>query len=194
MTGKFNTEKTTKNYRPDYTQYSGEIQIEDFNTYIPNKKRINGYIDSIKFNADCCKRKEMQKKYKGMTLEELREKKFISNTDGRPLPSLTNEKWQNELAIRKLFIQPHSNTKKRFGEKFSKNYEKNIENQYDTYLGVTNYQQYCHFINDILKNIRSGQVDYCYYIYQIIDLLKFHYNDLQTRYCDGYWEVWLDKC
>lgn len=194
MTGRFNTEQIMENYKPDHTQYSGEIQIEDFNTYIPNKNRINSYTDSIKFNADCCKRKEIQKMYKGMTLEELREKKFISNTDGRPLPSLTDEKWQNELAIRKLFIDPYPNTKKRFGGKFSTKSEKNIEDKYDTYLGITNYHQYCSFINDVLKNIRSGQIDYCYYIYQIIDLLKFHYNDLETRYCDGYWEVWIDKC
>ena len=60
------------------------------------------------------------------------------------------------------------------------------------YYGTTNYQEYCSFINDILSNIRSGQIDYVYYIYQITDLLKFHYDTLKTRYCDGYWEVWLD--
>ena len=38
MTEKF---YTTGNYKPDYSIYSGEINIEDFNTYSPNKKRIS---------------------------------------------------------------------------------------------------------------------------------------------------------
>ena len=62
-----------------------------------------------------------------------------------------------------------------------------------TYHGLTNWQSYCSYINDVLRNIRKGQVDYCYYIYQILDLLKFHYSDLKTKYCDGYWEVWLER-
>lgn len=32
---------------------------------------------------------------------------------------------------------------------------------------------YCHFINDILDCIRAGNIDYCFYIYQIEDLLKY---------------------
>ena len=61
------------------------------------------------------------------------------------------------------------------------------------YQGCTNWQQYCWFINDVLENIRSGQKDYCYYINQIMDLVKFHFHTLRTRYCDGYWEVWLER-
>lgn len=173
--------------------YSGEINIEDFNTYTLNKKRINSYLDAKNFNSDCKKKKEIQKMYKGMTLEELREEKLISNTDGRPSPTLTDEKWQTELAIRKLSIEPYPSTIKKFGGQHSKCYEICNNGVYYTYSGKTNYQQYCSFMNDVLKNIRSGQVDYCYFIYQIVDLLKFHYTDLKTKYCDGYWEVWLDK-
>ena len=32
---------TTGNYKPNHSTYSGEITIEDFNTYTPNKKRIS---------------------------------------------------------------------------------------------------------------------------------------------------------
>ena len=77
--------------------------------------------------------------------------------------------------------------------KYSKESGKWNEETQGTYHGCTNWQQYCSYINDILSIIRSGQVDYCYYIYQILDLLKFHYDDLKTRYCDGYWEVWLER-
>lgn len=61
-----------------------------------------------------------------------------------------------------------------------------------SYPGCTNYQEYCSYINDVLSNIRAGQKDYGYFIYQIMDLAKFHYHDLRTKYCDGYWEVWLE--
>lgn len=179
--------------KTDHTIGGVIIEIEDFNTYEPNKNRINNYIDSLKFNFSLCKRNEIKERYKDMTLEELREKKLISNTDGRPSSALTNEKWQNELEIRKLFIKPYHKNIKKFGGKFSKESSIFNEEKYDTYIGITNYQQYCSFINSVLTNIRSGQVDYCYYIYQIIDLLKFHYNNLKTKYCDGYWEVWLDN-
>ena len=76
------------------------------------------------------------------------------------------------------------------GGKYSRGSEKVGENQ--EYDGITNWQSYCAYINDILRNIRKGGYDYCYYGYQIVELLKFHYNDLRTRYCDGYWKVWLE--
>ena len=42
-----------------------------------------------------------------MTLEELRELRLISNTNGRPTSSMTDEKWQKEFNLRKIFITPH---------------------------------------------------------------------------------------
>ena len=62
-----------------------------------------------------------------------------------------------------------------------------------TYYGCTSWQSYCSYINDVLNNIRMGQIDYCYYIFQIMELARFHYNTLRTKYCDGYWEVWLER-
>lgn len=44
---------------------------------------------------------------------------------------------------------------------------------YGSYHGKTQYQQYCSFINNILRAIRRGEIDYCFYIYQIQDLLKY---------------------
>ncbi len=128
-----------------------------------------------------------------MTLEELRKLKLISNTDGRPASSMTDEKWQKEFHLRKLFITPHPKNMTKLQSQFSKESGMWNEETQGMYHGCTSWQSYCSYINDILNNIRKGQVDYCYYIYQILDLLKFHPNDLKTKYCDGYWKVWLDK-
>ena len=185
------TEYTTK-----YSNYD-ELTIEDFNTYFPNKNRISNYANEDKVKSQ--KAKEMN--YKNMTLEELREKKkLVSNTNGRPSDSLTDKKWQEEFEIRKLFVTSNrisnKNSKlKRFGGMYSKEYGDWSENINGEYKGVTNWQSYCSFINDVLDNIRHGQIDYVYFIYQILDLLKFHFDDLRTKYHeDGqYWEVWLEK-
>ena len=186
----------TGNYKPDHTTFSGEIDIEDFNTYSPNKKRINNQIEAELFQKTLLKKKkenEMEEKYKNMTLEELKEMKLISNTNGRPSATLTNEKWQKEFNIRKMFITPYPKNIKKLKGKHSKESGMWNEDTQGTYYGCTNWQSYCSYINDVLSNIRSGQVDYCYYIYQILDIAKFHYNDLKTRYRDGYWEVWLER-
>ena len=186
----------TKKYEENYSTFSGEIDIEDFNTYSPNKKRISNQIDAINLPKTIKNKqikKEEEKKYKNMTLEELKEMKLISNTNGRPSSTLTNEKWQKEFNIRKMFITPYPKNIKKLKGKHSKESGMWDEDTQGTYHGCTNWQSYCSYINDILNNIRSGQVDYCYYIYQILDIAKFHYNDLKTRYCDGYWEVWLER-
>ena len=187
---------TQSNYKQDYTKFSGEIQIEDFNTYSPNKKRINNQIEAINFPETIKKKqikKDKEEKYKNMTLEELKEMRIISNTNGRPDSNMTDERWQKEFNVRKLFITPNDKKHKRMGGKFSRESGTWNEEKDGEYLGMTNYQEYCSYINDVLKNIRAGQIDYCYFIYHIMDLLKFHYDDLRTKYCDGYWEVWLEK-
>ena len=65
----------------------------------------------------------------------------------------------------------------------------------EKYDGETVYQRYCRYINDVLSEIRKGNHDYCYYCYQIRDLLRFEHNRLRTKYYpDGqYVEVWLDR-
>ena len=186
----------TKKYEENYSTFSGEIQIEDFNTYSPNKKRISNQIEAINFPETIKKKqikKDKEEKYKNMTLEELKEMRIISNTNGRPDSNMTDERWQKEFNVRKLFITPNDKKHKRMGGKFSRESGTWNEEKDGEYLGMTNYQEYCSYINDVLKNIRAGQIDYCYFIYHIMDLLKFHYDDLRTKYCDGYWEVWLER-
>lgn len=193
MTEKFNR---PRNYNTDHTRFGGEISIEDFNTNSPYKKRINNQIAANNLQTELANKKDIRKeeeKYKNMTLEELREMRIISNTNGRPSSTLTNEKWQKEFSVRKLFITPYPKEVKKLKGQYSKESGMWNEETQGTYYGCTSWQSYCSYINDILNNIRSGQVDYCYYIFQILDLIKFHYEDLRTKYCDGYWEVWLER-
>ena len=187
---------TTGNYKADHSTFGGIIDIDDFNTSSPNKKRISNQIDAIDLPLtieEQNKQKLEEKKYKTMTLEELREKHLISNTDGRPTSSMTDEKWQKEFNLRKMFIKPYPNNIKKLKGQYSEESGMWNEETQGTYHGCTNWQSYCFYINNELNNIRAGQVDYCYYIYQIMEIARFHFDDLRTRYCDGYWEVWLER-
>ena len=53
------------------------------------------------------------------------------------------------------------------------------------YFGKSEYQSHCDFINSILSNIRKGESDYCYYIYQIAELLQFEQENLEA--------IWLEE-
>lgn len=77
------------------------IDIEDFNTECPNTGRFKKLFNALELSEQ---NKEMEK-YKGMTMDDLRMNKIISNTDGKSSPSLTDEKWQMEFNIRKMFIK-----------------------------------------------------------------------------------------
>ena len=71
---------TTGNYKPDHYTFGGEIDIEDFNTYFPNKKRISNQMEAINLSETIKNeqiKKDKEKKYKNMTLEELKEMKII---------------------------------------------------------------------------------------------------------------------
>lgn len=182
----------TENYKADHSTYSGEISIEDFDTLSPNKKRIINQIDAENLRDELKKNKEMKEIVNRYTLEELREMKLVSNTNGRPTSNLTDEKWQKEFRLRKLFITPHNPDVKKLTGRYARESGILTENS-STYHGPTNWQTYCLYINDVLSNIRMGQVDYCYYIFQIMELARFHYDTLKTKYCDGYWEVWLKR-
>lgn len=178
-----------------HSSYSGEINLEDFNTSSPSPNRVGNQTNASDLQAllkDQNGQKKKVNRYNNLTLEDLREMKIISNTDGRPPYNLTDEKWQKEFNVRKYFISPLPSTIKKMGGKYSKETGCWNEETMGTYYGPTNYQEYCGRINDLLSVIKSGQIDYCYFIYQITDLLKFHYNDLRTKYYDGYWSVWLE--
>lgn len=189
------TNHATRTYNMKHTTFGGEVSQEDFNTSFPDKNRLNRQINDERFEqslSENSRRRKETEKYREMTLEELKEMKLISNANGRPSSSLTDERWQKEFHIRKLFVEPYAANIKKLGGKYSKEPGTWDAETQGAYYGKTNWQEYCSFINDVLLNIRGGQIDYCYYICQILDLLKFHHDDLRTKYCDGYWEVWLE--
>ena len=123
-----------------------------------------------------------------MNLQNLNNIKPTRITYGRPSSTLTDKEWQTEFSLMKLHVTPYKNIT-RMGGKYSRESGREVKN----YDGITNWQSYCSFINETLKYIRKGNRDCCFFAYQIEDLLKFHYDDLRTKYCDGYWEVWLDN-
>lgn len=56
----------------------------------------------------------------------------------------------------------------------------------------TTYEYYRKFINDVLRNIRNGETDYCYELYQIRELLRFE-PEMQIKYRDGVFMVSLPR-
>mgnify|MGYP001625089071 CR=1 FL=1 len=127
-----------------------------------------------------------------MQLNELYRLHPLSNSSGRPEHNLTDKQWQEEFHLRRLYITPCKKQKK-MGGRYSQDIRK-WNTEAEEYKGVTNWQRYCSFINDVLSEIRSGKIEYVFFKYQILDLLKFHYNSLKTKYIEGegYWEVWLE--
>lgn len=82
---------------------------------------------------------------------------------------MTDTEWQDYFARMKMIIEPvkvdtmnlTAPLRLRSGE---------------TYHGETQARRYQNFINDILATIRLGEPDFCFYIYQIADLLKYEPN------------------
>lgn len=96
----------------------------------------------------------------------------------------TDNQFQNDLLIFKELTVPSSyNLMPVVSERLPK---------YEIYHGQTQYQCYCKFINDVLRCVRKHQVDYCYFIYQIKELLKYE-PDLQAKYLEelNCFKVWL---
>lgn len=111
----------------------------------------------------------------------------------RPPEHMTTEQWDNIFAAMKELITPYAAPKRDFSCTYSKESGFWNEETQGTYHGCTNWRQYCLFINDVLNTIRNGQVDYCYYGYQIIDLYKIEGHRLIVKYHpdDRLWSVWL---
>ena len=91
----------------------------------------------------------------------------------RPPKEYTNKEWLSDFENLKRTVIPAQEDRMRVIPDTS---------SYGSYYGKTQYQNYCSFINNILRNIRRGEIDYCYYIYQIIDLLKFEKERLGVQW------------
>lgn len=110
------------------------------------------------------------------------------------LRTMTDKEWQNVFNVLKINTLRIHNRKTRYLRRKCSGYllylsdGDNIDTTQDGY--------YCNYINDVLRNIRNGERDYCYHIYQVAELLRFepklntvlvHKNDMD------YIEVWLER-
>ena len=66
---------------------------------------------------------------------------------------------------------------------------------YFTNVNDTQNVYYTNFINGILRSIRRGSTDYCFHIYQILDLLQYEHDRLQAKWSPTgkYFEVSLAR-
>lgn len=106
---------------------------------------------------------------------ELRD--LFSTVDNLEFENMTQEEFQLKLEAQRLRTTSTSN------DKLKKNDGVRKKNDY---TGLFDYnptqdQYYRIFINDILRNIRSGGTDYCFRWYQVKELLRFHKKSLQCR-------------
>lgn len=94
------------------------------------------------------------------------------------MSSMTNDEWQ------RYFSYLLNNTTQSRFDKMKETYELYASGCPDLTYFVCNeeseWDYYCAFINDILNSIRGGEQDYCYHIYQIVDLLRFEHDRLQA--------------
>lgn len=65
----------------------------------------------------------------------------------------------------------------------------------ETPADYTSYSIYAELMNQTLETIRSSEHSYCFYLYQIEDLLRFERARLMTEYLPEFecWEVWLKE-
>ena len=100
--------------------------------------------------------------------------------------NMTDTEWQQFFAQMKSDIKP-------IGKKYMTKPGLSPIKDGTEYHGETSACRYRQFINNILQAIRCDEFDYCFYIYQIRDLLR-HEPNLQSRYLP-YWDcfqVWID--
>ena len=97
------------------------------------------------------------------TLNDLK----VINLNAKTLSeNMTDTEWQNYFTRMKMLVVP-AKTKNMTGAYAIKLKEGEI------YQGDTQAYRYKQFINSILSNIRRGEIEFCFYIYHIVDLLKY---------------------
>lgn len=126
---------------------------------------------------------------------ELSNEQSVNLKAGKPDSDLTDEQWQLYFAAMKSQVKPKATTCMNTEYTPATVNGKPLKSEYD---GDTMYMYYCEFINSVLDVIRGTddeppEHDYCYFIYQIAELLTFEHERLRTRYLPEYkcFEVWL---
>ena len=99
------------------------------------------------------------------------------NTKSPPI-DYTDNQWQSDFTDLKSQI-------KQCNSSLMPSIREVSETIYQEYHGKTQYQRYCDFINSVLKNIRGGHIDYCFYIYQIAELLRYEHDNLKVTWLEA---------
>lgn len=125
-------------------------------------------------------------------ISDLKQMRLYITEKGRPTLQLTDDIWQKIINQIKINIEPLDNGK---NKKMVVRLSRAIMNEWGEYEEdqTPDWKRYCLFINSVLEDIRAGEISYCFYSYQIAQLLTFHKDTLQTRYdsTEKCWEVWL---
>lgn len=100
----------------------------------------------------------------------------ITAKTARPPKGYTDSQWQLDFHKLKDTVIPSSAKKLAVPSEYCAHGEE--------YHGETQYQCYCHMINDILANVRHGGTDYCFYIYQVAELLRFEHDRLKVKWLE----------
>ena len=79
---------------------------------------------------------------------------------------MTDKEWQEFFAYMKSAIKPT-------GKKYMSVPKITPIKEGQEYNGESQEWRYRQFINDMLHTIRKGKVDYCFFVFQIKDLLKY---------------------
>lgn len=106
---------------------------------------------------------------------------------------MTDKEWQEYFEAMKLLT--HQSNEKRMGGKTTPILVNSYSDNQFTYCGDTQWTKYKEFINGILSVIRHGECDFCFYIYQIAELLRYEHDNLKSRWMpdDKCFCVWLEK-
>ena len=121
--------------------------------------------------------------------------KSISEVSTATVPDsyCTNEDWQAYFKSLASIVEPKSH--KRITHKDIQNHNSVFYSNPKTNDGEMLWQCYCSFINDTLSLIRRGECCYCFYIYQIAELLQFEHDRLNTEWMPEQkcFKVWLES-
>lgn len=109
----------------------------------------------------------------------------------RILRNMSSEEWEELLSYLRQINKPSPDRRiKRkpinshvVGRKWSLS-----DNDYNETLDAINVRR----LNDILSQIRKGEIDYIYFLNDIITLLRYE-PSMQVELTDGIFTVWLDK-
>lgn len=90
---------------------------------------------------------------------------------------MTAPEWDNFFAFMKSHIKPRKT-------KYMTKPDAIHVTGNEEYHGETEAWRYRNFINDILKSVRHGKIDYCFYVFQVRDLLKYEPH-IMVRYLEN---------